>query len=292
MLVVLFSILIGGIIGSLLRIEYRLELVGGWLQVFAEYAPEYPRQARLAVEKGVRKMGIRTRVFVAAVAAAVLPLAFTPTASADTYQYMNPTQLEQAVLRAQPGVALGKWTQNFYFKNSKGGAASALRPLVCPSMARKNITLPKADSYGSVGYAVSPDVSLSITIWQYKSEADAQAAMSQFMDISCPDTPRIQWEDGKYYAMDSGGGDFTSSQIKGVPAYLKGYSGTADGVPVNVTSAVRPVGKAVVRVEAGMYGDAAKSRALQNRAPQLIGNWIDAASNAALKFSSNNPDAA
>ena len=32
LLVVLFSILIGGIIGSLLRIEYRLELIGGWLQ--------------------------------------------------------------------------------------------------------------------------------------------------------------------------------------------------------------------------------------------------------------------
>ena len=32
LLVVLFSILIGGIIGSLLRIEYRLELFGGWLQ--------------------------------------------------------------------------------------------------------------------------------------------------------------------------------------------------------------------------------------------------------------------
>lgn len=32
LLVVLFSILIGGVIGSLLRIEYRLELLGGWLQ--------------------------------------------------------------------------------------------------------------------------------------------------------------------------------------------------------------------------------------------------------------------
>ncbi|MDA2987955.1 MAG: hypothetical protein O2815_02640 [Actinomycetota bacterium] len=237
-------------------------------------------------------MRIRARVFVAAVAAAVLPLAFTPTASADTYEYMNSTELEQAVLRAQPGVGLGKWTQNFYFQNSKGEAASALRPLVCPTMTRKNITLPKADTYGAVGYAVTPGITLSITIWQYKSEADAQAAMTRFMEITCPDTPRIAWEDGKYYEMDSGGGDFTSSEVKGVPALLKGYSGTADGVPVDVTWAVRPVGKAVVRVEAGMYGDAAKSRALQNRAPQLIGNWIDAASNAVLKFSSNDPNAA
>ena len=32
LLIVLAAILIGGIIGSLLRIEYRLELIGGWLQ--------------------------------------------------------------------------------------------------------------------------------------------------------------------------------------------------------------------------------------------------------------------
>lgn len=228
----------------------------------------------------------------AAAAAAFLPLTLTTTASAETYLYMKPAQLEQAVLRAQPGVSLGKWTQNFYFANSKGDAASALRPLVCPSATKKNVTLPKADSYGAVGYAVSQDISMSVTIWQYKSEADARAAMTQFMSVDCPDNPRIPWEDGKYYLMDAGGGDYTTSEVKGVPAYLKGYEGTVDGTPINVTWAVRPVGKAVVRVEVEMYGDAAKSSAKQNRAPRLVGNWIDAASNAVLKFSSNDPNAA
>jgi hypothetical protein len=237
-------------------------------------------------------MGIRVRVLVAAVAAAALPLAFTPSATAETYEYMKPAQLEQAVLRAQPGVALGKWTQNFYFTNDKGGPASSLRPLVCPSMTKKAVTLPKADSYGAVGYAVSQDISMSVTIWQYKSESDARAAMTQFMNVDCPDNPRIPWEDGKYYLMDSGGGDYTSSEVKGVPAYLKGYEGTVDGTPINVTWAVRPVGKAVVRVEVDMYGDAAKSSTNQNRAPRLVGNWIDAASKAVLKFSSNDPSAA
>ena len=232
------------------------------------------------------------RMIVAVVTVASLPLISMPAASAETYAYMNPAELEQAVLRAQPGVALGAWTQNFYYTNSRGEAASALRPLVCPTMTKKNITLPKADTYGAVGYAVSQDVSLSITIWQYKSEAAAQAAMSQFMDISCPDSPSIRWEDGKYYQMDSGGGDFTSSEVKGVPALLKGYSGTVDGLPVNVAWAVRPVGKTVVRVEAEMYGNAAESPAKQKQAPRLVGNWIDAASKAVLKFSSNDPNAA
>lgn len=232
------------------------------------------------------------RLTIAAGAALLLPLSVVPAASADTFEYMKPSELEQAVLRAQPGVALGKWTQNFYFSNDKGEAASALRPIVCPTRSKKNVTLPKADSYGSVGYAISQDASMSITIWQYRSEADAAAALTQFQNADCPDTPRIPWEDGKYYLMDSGGGDYTSSQVKGVSAYLKGYEGTVDGLPINVTWAVRPVGKTVVRVEAQMFGDAATSSTNQNRAPRLIGSWIDAASNAVLKFSSNDPNAA
>lgn len=232
------------------------------------------------------------RMIVAVVTVLSLPLISMPAASAETYAYMKPAELEQAVLRAQPGVALGAWTQNFYFTNSRGEAASALRPMVCPTMTKKNITLPKADTYGAVGYEVSQDVSLSITIWQYKSAAAAQAAMSQFMDISCPDSPSIRWEDGKFYQMDSGGGDFTLSEVKGVPALLKGYSGTVDDLPVNVAWAVRPVGKTVVRVDAEMYGNAANSPAKQKQAPRLVGNWIDAASKAVLKFSSNDPNAA
>lgn len=237
-------------------------------------------------------MKIRTRVLVSAIAAAVLPLTFVPSASAETFLYMKPAWLEQAVLRAQPGVALGQWTQNFYFTNQRGDSASALRPLVCPTTTKKNVTLPKADSYGAVGYEVSQDISMSVTIWQYKSDADAKTAKDAFMNVNCPDNPRIPWEDGKYYLMDSGGGDYTTSEIKGVPAYLKGYDGAVAGVPISVVWAVRPVGKAVVRVEVDMYGDAAKSSANQSKAIKLAENWIDAASKAVLKFSSNDPNAA
>jgi hypothetical protein len=221
-----------------------------------------------------------------------LTLAFVPSASAETYLYMKPSWLEQAVLRAQPGTALGNWTQNFYYTN-KGLPAADLSPVVCPTMTKKKVTLPKADSYGAVGYAVSQDISLAITIWQYKSEADAQLALTQFLDASCPDAPRIPWEDDKFYAMKSGGGDYTSSEIKGVPAYLKGYEGTVEnGLAIDVTWAVRPVGKAIIRVEAEMFDNAAKSPTKMKAAPRLISNWIDAASKAVLKFSSNDPNAA
>lgn len=233
-----------------------------------------------------------TRGFLAIGAAISLTLAFVPSASAETYLYMKPSELEQAVLRSQPGVALGKWNQNFYYSN-KGLSAANLVPVVCPTMTKKNVTLPKADSFGAVGYVVSQDIQLSITIWQYKSDADAQSALTQFTNASCPDTPRIPWEDQKYYAMKSGGGDFTSSEIKGVPAYLKGYEGTVeDGLAIDVTWAVRPVGKAIIRVDAEMFGDAAKSPAKSKAAPRLVSNWIDAASKAVLKFSSNDPNAA
>lgn len=235
----------------------------------------------------------RIKRSVLAVGAALsLTMAFIPSASAETYLYMKPSELEQAVLRAQPGAALGKWTQNFYYTN-KGSSAADLSPVVCPTMTKKNLTLPKADSFGAVGYAVSQDIQLSITIWQYKSDADAQSALTQFMNASCPDTPRIPWENQKYYAMKSGGGDFTSSEIKGVPAYLKGYEGTVeDGLAIDVTWAVRPVGKTIIRVDAEMFGTAAKSPTKAKAAPQLVGNWIDAASKAVLKFSSNDPNAA
>jgi len=233
-----------------------------------------------------------TRNALAIGAAISLTMAFVPSASAETYLYMKPSELEQAVLRAQPGTALGKWTQNFYYTN-KGLPAASLNPVVCPTMTKKNITLPKADSFGAIGYAVSQDISMSITVWQYKSDADAQRALTQFLNASCPDSPRIGWEDQKTYLMESGGGDYTSSEIKGVPAYLKGYEGTVEGgLPIDVTWAVRPVGKTIIRVEAQMFDSAAQSPTKTKASPRLISNWIDAASKAVLKFSSNDPNAA
>lgn len=209
--------------------------------------------------------------------------------AAESPVYMKPMILEQAVLRAQPGTQLGDWTQNFYFRNTTTDSASELRPDVCPSMTRKPITLPKADSYGAVGYEISQDRFMSITIWQYRTAAQARAALTQFEQLSCPDSPRVPWEDQKFYPAQ-GGSDFSESKVNGVRAYIGGYSGTFDGVPIQSTYAVRVVGLSVVKVEVDLGNDAA-SGALAEAAESLANSWVDAASRAVMKFSGIDPQA-
>jgi len=220
-------------------------------------------------------------------------LAGAPLAQASTGDYMNPVELQQAVLRAQPGGQLGAWTQNFYFSDkSNGQSPNDKVPLLCPSATKQSLTLPKADSYGLVGYAgIDANTSMGITIWQYQTDAQAQAAKEQFLRTSCPDTPLIQGEDGTWYQMTGGGADFSESQVDGVPSHQGGYEGTVDGgSAINVYWAARPVGKAFVRVEV-RTSDSAKSSARFTRTTRLVRSWIDRASRAVLKFSSADPNA-
>ena len=221
-------------------------------------------------------------------------IGLAPAALAYSAHYMNPTELEQSVLRAQPGPGLGAWTQNLYFSDgSSGDYPSAKVPQICASMTGAYLTLPKANSYGMVGYAVDANISMSITIWQYKTDSQAKAAKSVFLKTTCPDTPKVAGEDQKYYPMSGGGVDFTESQVDGVRALQGGYSGVVDsGTPVSASWAERPVGKAIVRVQAVMYGDAAKSSDKIQRANKLVRTWIDDASRAVLKFSGADPHAA
>lgn len=218
-------------------------------------------------------------------------IAAMPSAQASPPEVMNPVQLQQAVLRAQPGLGLGQWTQNFYYSDrSNGQSPSDKIPILCPSTSKRNVTLPKANSYGGVGYSVDANISMSITIWQYDTDAQAQQAKDQFLKTACADTPLIQGEDGNWYQTTGGGGDISASQVDGVPAFEAGYSGTVDGGnAISVNWAGRPVGKTFVRVEAVMYGDAAKSSARSQRASRLVRSWIDRASRAVLKFSSVDP---
>lgn len=106
---------------------------------------------------------------------------------------MNKQELQQALLRAQPGGQLGRWTQNFYFDDVFG--PSDLRPQVCPAGPDAQFTLPRADSRGSVGYAAPNDVSMSITIWQYKRASDANAAATKCTEVVCSDDPKVEWEE-------------------------------------------------------------------------------------------------
>ena len=99
---------------------------------------------------------------------------------------MNKRELQQAVLRAHPGVQLGAWTQNFYFTDDIHEAVGL------PSMTKKPITLPKATRRGrwviSRRRARSITATLSITIWQYKS-ADTAAAAAKKLAATSPRQP-------------------------------------------------------------------------------------------------------
>lgn len=239
-------------------------------------------------------MKLRSRVLgaglVIAVTASVGAISAAGNALADDASYMNKRELQQAVLRAHPGVQLGAWTQNFYYNDD-----IPMKPLVCPSMTKKPITLPKADSAGAVGYFTSKGATgsitatLSLTIWQYKSADTAAAAAKKIAATSCPDNPKVEWETPGEYYVASGGSDGSKSIIAGNRAYIGGYSFSTDDANPGVNYAVRVVGNSVVRVDA-VYGESTTKRA--NAGDKLVTKWIDRASKAVLKFSSMEPNAA
>ena len=185
---------------------------------------------------------------------------------------------------------LGAWTQNFYYNDF-----IPMKPLVCPSMTKKPISLPKADSAGSVGYFTgegatgSITATLSITIWQYKSADTAAAAAKKLAATSCPDSPKVEWDTPGEFYVASGGSDGSKSTVAGNRAYIGGYSFSADDANPGVNYAVRVVGNSVVRVDA-VYGESTTKRA--NAGDKLVTTWIDRASKAVLKFSGMDPNAA
>ena len=228
-----------------------------------------------------------TGAIATALAASAIGVGGAIPAQAEDASYMNKTLLEQSVLRAQPGKQLGSWTQNLYFDDVF--SPSDLRPLVCPSRTKTSITLPKADSKGTVGYEAAQGATLSITIWQYKSADTAKSAAQKLAATSCPDSPKVTWETpGEYYAAE-GGSDTSATTVAGNRALIGGYTFSADGINPGVNYAVRVVGNSVVRVDAVM-GDATNKKV--NSANRLVTKWIDRASNAVEKFSSMDPNAA
>ncbi|HCL71148.1 MAG TPA: hypothetical protein DIC65_08930 [Actinobacteria bacterium] len=239
-------------------------------------------------------MKLRRRVLSAGMAialtASVGVISAAGNALAYDASYMNKRELQQAVLRAHPGVQLGAWTQNFYFNDF-----IPMKPDICPSMTKKPITLPKADSAGAVGYFAVKDASgsiiatLSLTIWQYKNADTAAAAARKLAATSCPDNPKVEWETPGEFYVASGGSDGSKSTVAGNRAYIGGYSFSADDANPGVNYAVRVVGNSVVRVDA-VYGESTTKRA--NAGDKLVTTWIDRASKAVLKFSGMDPNAA
>lgn len=224
-------------------------------------------------------------------ALATVALVAAPAQAADAPITMNRMQMEQAVLRAQPAPVGNVWEQNFYLDNKSSASDPAmLIPYLCPAQNGKPITLPKADSYGSVGYSDKNNNTARITIWQYKTAAQAKAAADTFTSISCPDTPKVDTEAGMIQTT-GGGGDFGTTKVDGQYAYLKGYELTMEGLETVVLSGVRPVGNTIVRVETELIGKQI-SQKTYTQAATMVSKWVDRASRAVMKYSGMDPHAA
>lgn len=164
---------------------------------------------------------ILSGVAATATLAAALAVGVSTTAHADDYSYMKPTQLQQAVLRAQMPKTLGAWTQNYYYAET---STSFTVPTMCWD-SKGAVTLPAAKVVGGVGYAINAGTNGSVSIYQYADAAKAQAALTALQSARCSDSPRVPGEGGGLIPAESGS-DFTDDSRT---SYIAGASYTEDG---------------------------------------------------------------
>ena len=161
-------------------------------------------------------MTFHTRAFAGISIAAVLAIGIAaPAAQADDYTILNPTELEQTVLRAQMPTTLGSWSQNYYFSEKD---SPYTRPTLCWDN-KGTVKLPAARNMGAVGYAINSNASGSVTIYQYASEAKAQAALAAIRSARCYDSPTVMTDEGDKVPGQSGS-DFTDDSTTGYAAGL------------------------------------------------------------------------
>ncbi|MCH9738816.1 MAG: hypothetical protein K0U42_08715 [Actinomycetia bacterium] len=189
-------------------------------------------------------MRIRSLVAVCATVALSAGL-LAPAASADDYQFMGTRWLEQAVLRAQMPTTLGSWTQNAYYTDTD---VRLTRATVCWG-AKGEIRLPAAKNVGAVGYNVGQFISGSISIFQYKDQAAADAALSAMRNASCSDTPMLPTE-SETLVKGSSGSDFTDDTTTG---YEAGSTHIEDGMRVYQTITTTFRGLAAVQTQISRF---------------------------------------
>lgn len=183
----------------------------------------------------------RTLSLAVVAAASVLFTSLASTARADDYVNLNSAELEQTVLRAQMPKSLGSWRQNYYFTEN---AARYTQPTVCWN-ANGDVKLPPARNFGSVAYAVTPDLMGTVTIYQYATKAKADAALAALRKVSCADSPTVTTDEGVSVSASSGS-DFTDSTTTGLSAGLSYSQGDKDIVTqLNTTQR----GLAIVQTE-------------------------------------------
>lgn len=212
--------------------------------------------------------------------AATLAVGVAATAHADDYSYMKPTELQQAVLRAQMPRTLGAWTQNYYYAES---SRSFTVPTLCWD-SKGAVTLPAAKVVGAVGYQIDAKTSGSVSIYQYADASQAQAALAALQQARCSDSPRIANEGGQLVPAESGS-DFTDDSRTG---YAAGISYTDDGMAVFRDVRTTQRGLAIVQTEVyrAIDGTVSTKQGQQaaNRLGSVNGRWHSAAVTAYENF--------
>lgn len=210
---------------------------------------------------------MRTRFALAAPVALVLVgvLGIAQPASADGSSRLDPAGLEQTVLRVQPPNALGAWTQNLY------GTTHGSAPEVCWSAKGSPVTLPEAAVEGLVGYQVSQFTGLGVSIYQYRDQSSADAALAALKRVDCPDSAKVRLDVGPGNVVPAQqGSDFMNAAMD---SYGSGVTYTdTEGVKTMELTLTTQRGLAVIQTTVSLAGSEATAKRL-NRADRMNRRW-------------------
>lgn len=127
------------------------------------------------------------RIFSVFSIAALSVALMAPTAHAAKIKPMDTELLQQMVLRVQFPTTLGNWEQSLY------NITKDAKPTVCYG-AKGPIYLPVAKNSGNINYAVGPDASGTVSVFQYETKAKATKALKALRAAQCTSTPLVPSE--------------------------------------------------------------------------------------------------
>ena len=211
----------------------------------------------------------RALAVILATAVAAVPLLAGPAAAA-SYGPLDASGIEQVVLRAQMPRTLGAWSQNIYYTWATDDTRYA--PTVCYAANGEQVKLPHGKTGGGVGYAVSPTINTSVTLYQYANQEDADAALAALRKADCPDSTKVRTDVNSVVPGDQAA-DFTSADQNGIGSIVTyRYDDGAGMTTVTEIRMTTQVGLAVVHTEVGLAGSATKTSTV-NRAMKLARSW-------------------
>ena len=208
-------------------------------------------------------MSIRRGVVAATLIAGICLATSAPAFAEPDYQ-MDASGIEQTVLRAQMPKTLGSWHQNLYFANDNSA------PALCWSTKGTQMTLPKASLGGLVGYQVNSNIGGGVTIYQYKDQKSADAALAALQSTVCPDSPKVGTDSGaENLVQASAGSDFTNSDRNEISVGTTYKEGNVTVTTLTITTVV---GVGVVQTSVTVSGPAASTKGF-NKASDMNKKW-------------------